>query len=563
MRRAAPLLSALLAVSACRPDPAPTRPPTPPTQARAPGVWTLEGMAAGAVKMPDLGHTARKVTTSSREAQSFFDQGLALAFGFNHDEAARSFAKAAALDPKCAMCWWGTAYVLGPNYNIPMLPDRAQAAWDAITKAQEVADDATPVERALVQALAQRYVGPTYLDPVAMQPYNEAYANAMREVAKAHPDDLDVQALFAESAMNVNPWKLWQPDGTPAPGTEEIVATLEGVLARDPQHVGANHFYIHAIEASAHPEKAEASADRLGALAPGAGHLVHMPAHVYQRVGRYADASEANRRAIDSDEGYLSRVDPPGYYGFYVGHNYGFLAYSASMEGRSAEALAAAKTSTERIPMEVVCGMPGMDFFLSEPLLVMVRFGLWSDILAVPAPAQRHQVMSGLWHHARGMALAATGDLAAAQAEVDAIRKIRGALPEEMLADLNPARSVLDVSLKVLEAKMAEVGHASEAIDLWQQAVALEDTLAYAEPADWFYPVRHYLGAALLEAGRAQEAEAVYREDLRRNPKNGWALFGLWQSLKAQKKAKAAKEVRAQFEAAWARADIELTRSAF
>lgn len=460
------------------------------------------------------------------------------------------------------MCWWGAAYTLGPNYNIPMLPDRAEAAWDAVQRAKAAASGASPVEQALVESISKRYAGPQYLEPPAMQPYNEAYAAAMRDVAKRFPDDLDVQVLFAEAMMNVNPWKLWTPAGDPAPGTEEIVATLEGVLAKAPDHVGANHYYIHAIEASNHPEKAIASADRLGTMVPGAGHLVHMPAHIYQRVGRYADASKANRKAIESDEAYLQAVTPPGYYPFYLGHNHGFLAYSASMEGRSEESLKAARAAAQSIPKDVVCGMPGMDFFLSEPLLVMVRFGKWEQILAEPAPDPKYQVLTALWHHAHGTALAATGKADEAQRDLDAIAAVRKELPGDLVAGLNTGGHVLDLAAKILQARIA-AARGDDPIALLREAVALEDALAYNEPSDWFYPVRHSLGAALLEKGKPAEAEAVYRADLERNPGNGWALFGLWKALEAQKKTAAAKKAEEQFRAAWANADFELQRSAF
>lgn len=525
--------------------------------------WSLDALATGAVALPDLGEHQRVVTTQSAEAQAFFNQGLALTYGFNHDEAARSYAKAGSLDPSCAMCWWGAAYTMGPNYNMPMLADRAAAAWDALQRAQQAAAGASPVEQALVAALAKRYKGPEYVDPVAMQPFNQAYADAMRDVAKQFPEDMDVQVLFAEALMNLNPWKLWTPAGDPEPGTEEIVATLESVLAEMPEHPGANHYYIHAIEASKQPEKGEPAADRLGSLVPGAGHVVHMPAHIYQRVGRYADASEANRRAIEADQRYLDTVEPPGYYEFYLAHNYGFLAYSASMEGRSAESIEASRKSAHQMPHDVVCGMPGMDFFQAEPLLVLVRFGRWDQLLAEPKPDPKYQVLTALWHHAHGMALAATGAPAEAKADLVAIQGIEKSIPEEMLAGLNSGRMVLELAAKVLEARIAQAEQSTDVIALWEVAVSLEDQLAYNEPADWFYPTRHYLGAALLDAGKPKAAIDVYQADLDRNPRNGWALFGLWQALVADKQDTKAKHTKVEFEEAWSRADIELTRTAY
>ena len=565
----------VLFLGGCASAPAATRPVTPapaavvkapvaePAQAAVDDkVWTLKKLASGATLLGNLGSVHRTVTTRSPEAQKFFDQGLALTYGFNHDEAARSFARAAELDPSCALCFWGAAYTLGPNYNVPMLADRAGAAWEAIQAAQKNAAAASDVEKGLIAALAKRYSGPTYIEPPAMQPFNEAFALAMNEVAGRFPEDLDVQTLAAEAAMNVNPWKLWAADGEPAAGTPEIVARLENVLSRDPQHAGANHYYIHAVEASKHPEKAVPSADRLPQLVPAAGHIVHMPAHIYQRVGRYADASRANAAAVQADEAYLAKVKAPGYYPMYTAHNHGFLAYSAAMEGRSEVSLSAARGAATAMPRDMVCGMPGMDFFLSEPLLVLVRFGRWEDVLKEPAPDAKYQVLTALHQHARGMALAATGKLDEARAAVQAIRATQAALPNELLAGLNEGRLVLDLAATVVEARIAEAARAPEAITLWKSAVALEDKLAYNEPADWFYPTRHYLGALLLDRGNAKEAEAVYRDDLARNPDNGWALFGLAKALRAQRKAAAA-QTDVAFQRAWKDADVKLTRSAF
>jgi tetratricopeptide (TPR) repeat protein len=560
MKRAHLSLFVVVSLVACG-DRAIRHADTAPPEPRQEGVWTLSGLARGAVLLPDLGGH-RRAASNQPLAQAFFDQGLTLTFGFNHDEAARSYARAAELDPLCTMCYWGVALTLGPNYNMPMLPERARAAWDALTRAQLLAVEATPVEAALVSALARRYPGPNYVEPDKMKPYTIAYAGMMREVARTFPDDLDVQVLFAESLMNIDPWKLWTPEGQPAPQTKEIVGILESVLARAPDHPGANHYYIHAVEASADPGRAIAAADRLGSLVPGAGHLVHMPAHIYQRVGRYADAAESNRRAIAADLKYLATVTPPGYYPFYVSHNFGFLAYATSMLGRGAESLAAAREAAEHMPHDIVCGMPGMDFFWSEPLMVMVRFGWWEQVLAEPKPAERHMTLVALWHHARGMARAARGELPEAMAEAAEIRTILEKIPEKQLAGLNSGRMVLELAAQVVEARTAEVAHAPDAIARWEQAVALEDRLAYNEPADWFYPVRHYLGAALLDAGRGRDAEQVFRDDLRKNPNNGWALFGLWQALVVQQRTEEATAAQLQFNSAWRHADLEMMRPA-
>jgi tetratricopeptide (TPR) repeat protein len=557
-----PSILLLLALScggaqrAAAPPAAPPAAPSPPAEPSP-----IAPLAKGAQLFPDLGALHKKVTASP-EAQAYFDQGLRLNYGFNHDEATRSFAQGAELDPRCAMCFWGAALTMGPNYNVPMLPDRAQAAWAALQRARSLAPTTTPVEQALIGALAARYQGPEPLDPAAMQPFTVAYAEAMRKVAHQFPDDLDVQVLFAESLMDVNPWHLWTADGQPAPGTEEIVATLEGVLARAPGHPGANHYYIHAVEASPHPEKAVAAADRLAGLIPGAGHIVHMPAHIYQRVGRYTDAATANEHAVAVDQSYLAKTQPPGYYPMYLGHNYGFLAFAESMRGRGASALAAAQAVQKAVPAGMIDMMPGMDFFVSEPILVMVRFGMWTALLAAPKPDPKYLVLTGLWLHGHGMALAATGQLAAAAADLDALRRLTASAPAELQAGMNAAQAVLGLAGKILEARLATLHKDKRALALWAEAVALEDKLSYDEPNDWFYPVRHYQGAALLAAGRAAEAEAVYREDLRRNPGNGWSLFGLAQALKKQRKPQAA-AVEAQFVKAWADADVKLTATAF
>ena len=532
-------------------------PPSPAVPA------SVVALAQGAQVFEDLGPLSRPVGTTSPEAQRYFDQGLRLAYGFNHDEATRSFARAAELDPGCAACLWGVAWTLGPNYNVPMLPDRAQAAWDALQAARERADRARPVERALIVALATRYTGPQPVDPPSQQPMNEAFANAMRDVARAHPEDDDVQVIFAESLMDTNPWRLWSLDGKPAPGTEEIIATLEAVLSRNATHPGANHYYIHALEASTKPDRAVPSAERLAALMPGAGHIVHMPAHIFQRVGRYADASEANRRAVRADDTYLSRTRAPGYYPMYLGHNHGFLSYSASMLGRSEESLRAARASTKAIPPEMLDMMPGMDFFASEPLLVMVRFGKWKEILAEPRPAEKYPTLTGLWLHARGMALASTGRTREAQATVRELRTLATKMPAELMAGNNPAPAMCRLGADAIEARIAEKSRKwKPAITAWQRAVTQQDGFAYNEPADWFYPMRHYLGAALLDARKPKDAEAVFREDLRRNPGNGWALYGLATSLAAQGRKDEAAATRKQFEEAWKDADITLTRAA-
>jgi tetratricopeptide (TPR) repeat protein len=518
--------------------------------------------ADGAALIDGLGDHHRAVTTSSEDAQAYFDQGLRLTYGFNHDEATRSFAMAAKLDGDCAMCWWGVALTLGPNYNVPMLPDRAAAAWDAMTNAKRAAAKGSAVEQALIGALAARYKGPEPLDPPSMQPFNEAYAAAMRKVAKQFPDDLDVQALFASSMMELNPWKLWDAAGNAAPGTDEIVAVLKGVIERAPNHPGANHYLIHAVEASKHPEDGVAAADRLaGGLMPAAGHIVHMPAHIYQRVGRYTDASAANRAAIEADNAYLAKMKAPGYYPMYLAHNHGFLAFSASMLGRSEESLAAARAAHEALPEGMIDMMPGMDFFVAEPLMVMVRFGKWDALLAEPRPKAQYAIWTGLWLHAHGMALAATGKLDDADKDLAELSALAKSVPAEVIAGQSPGPTLLGVAAAVLDARIAEARKDKGALEKWRAAVVLEDTLPYDEPADWFYPIRHWYGAALLAAGKAKDAEAVFKEDLARNPNNGWALEGLAVAQKKLKKTKDAAATEKKRKAAWKDADITLTTS--
>jgi tetratricopeptide (TPR) repeat protein len=388
-----------------------------------------------------------------------------------------------------------------------------------------------------------------------------AYAEAMRGVAAKFDADLDVQTLFAESMMDVNPWKLWGHDGKPAPGTEEILATLDKVLQRDPNHPGANHYFIHSIEASPHPDRGLPEADRLGGMMPGAGHLVHMPAHIYQRVGRYADASAANARAAATDLAYMKRAKPPGYYPMYLAHNYGFLSFSASMEGRSADSVKAADEAAKALPPEMIDMMPGMDFFIAEPFLARVRFAKWDELLAAPRPAAKYPVLTGFWLHGHGMALAAKGKLDQARAEQAELAKLATTVPADLTAGNNAARDVLAVAAKILEARIAEAAKSKQTLALWAEAVKLLDGLSYSEPDDWFYSVRTFEGAALMAAGKAKEAEAVYRADLHQHPKNGWALFGLSQSLRAQKKGKEEAAAKAEFEQAWKTADVKLTAS--
>jgi tetratricopeptide (TPR) repeat protein len=551
------------ATASSQTTPTPQTQPTPPP---SPGP-TLAQWAEGAQLFDNLGSYSRKITTSSADAQAYFNQGLRLIYGFNHDEAARAFAKAILADPACAMCYWGAGESLGPNYNMPAMPDRWKVLWEAVQGAQKNAEHATPVERALIGALAKRYSGPEPLPPEKMAQPNVTYANAMRDVAKQFADDDDVQVFFAEALMTANPWKLWGVDGKAAPGTDEIIATLETVLARNSSHPGANHYYIHAVEASPHPERAVAVAERLPGLMPGAGHIVHMPAHIFQRVGRYADAGAANVAGAQVDVAYVAKAKPPqwAYYtGMYLAHNYQFLAYASSMRGRAVEALQAARNMRATVPDEVLHMGLGVDWYAAEPWFVMERFGRWNDILAEPAPDAKLFGLSAAYHFARASAFAAIGRIDDANSEKQQLDAIAAATPPDAPAGLNVAKDLIGVASAVANARIALAqGQRDAALAALRDAAAKEDLLAYDEPADWFVPVRHLLGAELLKANRAAEAEAVFRDDLQRHPNNGWALFGLTQALRAQNKAADAAPVDQQLTAAWKDADITLTAAAF
>lgn len=532
---------------------------------KPPELVTVADWARGAQIFDGLGSFHRTVTTSSPEAQRYFDQGMRFVWAFNHDEATRSFARAAQIDPACALCYWGVALTLGPNYNMPTMAEaRARAGWDALRKAQASAPKATPVEQALIGALAARYAGPEALDPTNSAPRLSAYVEAMREVARQYPHDNDVQTLFAEALMNTNPWKLWNEDGSPGPGTPEIVERLKAVLATDPGHPGANHYLIHAVEASRNPEQALASAEALKAMMPGAGHLVHMPSHIMQRVGRYEEAAEANRLGAAADLAYLKLTAPPDYYPMYLVHNYQFLAFAAAMEGRSAEAIAATRAARGAMPDTMLVSMPGLDWSIGYLYDSLVRFGRWDEMLGEPTPDRNLAGLSISFHQARAIALAAKGRTTEAEQELRSSEALIAAAPGDAAQGMNPARSVYDIGQHKAAARLvAAKGNRNEGIALLVQATALEDKLSYNEPEDVFFPVRHMLGAMLLDAGRAGEAESVFREDLRRHPKNGWALTGLKAALVAQKRLGELGQIDAELHDAWAHADQKIERASY
>jgi len=518
----------------------------------------------------NLGNHHHPITTLSPLAQRYFDEGLTLTFGFNHAEAVRSFRDAAALDPRCAMCHWGVALALGPNINAPMDPAAVPEAHAAIRQATALASGADPAERAYIAALATRYAAEPVADRADL---DLAYADAMRALARQYPDDLDAATLAAEALMDLSPWAYWTKDGQSTAYTGEIVSILESVLARAPDHVGANHFYIHAVEASQAPERALPSAERLERLSPGAGHLVHMPGHVYWRVGRYSDAVRVNEQAIGVDEATLRRgvtgADRGShtYYALaYYPHNIHFLFAAAHTEGRGALALQAARKLVDSIPAEAYAVAPALEDFRPMPLFALVRFGRWGEILSEPRPAEQLQYATGIWHWARGLAYLRTGQLDAAEGEharLDAIARTE-AMQALTLASFPKAATLLDVASNVLAGELAGArGDTAAMLAHLTSAVAAQDELAYIEPPAWFYPVRHNLGAALLDAGRDADAEAVYREDLRQYPNNGWSLFGLARSLRAQGKLAEADEAQWRFDEAWQRADVTLTASRF
>ena len=515
--------------------------------------------ASAAPAQPPLtyGQHHHPIRASNPEAQKMFDQGMAQAYGFNHEAAIRSFERASELDPRAPMPHWGRAWALGPNYNMDIDDPRAKAAYDAITKARSLALE-QDVERAYIDALAVRYSPDMKADRAALA---RAYSRAMGELSRGHPDDLDAAALYAESLMNLTPWKLWTLDGKPNTNTEEIVRILESVLQRSPNHLGANHYYIHAVEASGAPGRALPSAARLAALAEQSGHLLHMPAHIYARTGDHAGAANANAAGAAADRRYLV-TDPNGLYGMmYYSHNLHFLADSHMMQGRFADALQAGNQVAEHLGPHAAM-MPMVESMIVTPLNVFMRFGRHDEILALSEPPADRPVQRAWRRFARGVALARLGRVDEASAERTALGNAMTAVPEAALfggSGLTSARSVLDVAALVLDARIAAArSHRELAITLWQKAVAAADTLPYDEPPIWFYPIRESLGAALLVVGRPADAERVFREDLVRHPRNARALFGLHDALVQQGKTADAAWVKREFEQAWKNADTTL-----
>ncbi len=512
-----------------------------------------------APELSGLGTWQFPVSTKVARAQLFFNQGLRLLYGFNHPESLRAFREAARLDPALAMAYWGQAIALGPNLNAPLTPENAAAALAAIDKARSLAKSAAPIERALIEAQARRFTA----DGADRKSLDLAYADAMRGVADAFNDHADVQTLFADALMNTMPWDYWQKDGGPKPDTSIALTALERVLARHPGHPGANHYHIHLLEASNDPDRAVASADRLGALMPAAGHMVHMPSHIYLRVGRYAEAGEANERAIVADEDYLAQCQAQGLYPIsYYPHNVHFLWAAATFEGRSAVAIAAARKVAEKVPHHHAGAVVWTADFPVTPLLSFARFGRWTEVLTSPEPPAHDPYARGLWHYARAMAYTARGQQDRAQAEVARVETLIGHEAFTTKFKDTPFAQILTIAARMAAGEMAaRDGRFEDAIAKLQEAVAIEDGLPYNEPPFWHHPPRQVLGAVLLDAGRASDAERVYREDLVRFRENGWSLFGLARSLEAQGKKAEAADADRRFRKAWARADITLTSS--
>lgn len=532
-------------------------PAAPPASPASAGAAALPAVSADD---PGFGRHHHAIHTTSADAQRAFDRGFDFVFGFNHEEAAKAFAKAAELDPSAAMPLWGVAWAIGPNYNLDIDDARSKQAYDAMQKAVTLAKDGPPEERAYVEAMAIRFSPDPKADRAALA---RQYSERMGAVMRQYPDDLDAATLYAESLMNLKAWKLWTPDGAPADRTEEIVRVLEGVLARDPNHLGANHYYIHTVEASPSPARALASADRLRTLAPAAGHLVHMPAHILARTGDHEGAARANLAGAEADRAFLAGKPADNFYGMaYYTHNLHFLADSEMMQGRYAEAgRAAADLNTRLAPHTAM--MPMGESMVAMRYSVPLRFAKHDDALAMPAPPADHPVEAAWYHFMRGVSFARTGKTDEAMKAKAAMQAAAAAVPDTALfggTGLESATTILSLAGVVLDARLAWArGAKPEAIALWRKAVGLADAVPYDEPPIWFYPVRESLGAALLLSGDAAGAEQVFREDLVRFPRNPRSLFGLHESLVAQQKTADAAWVKRAFDAAWARADGPLT----
>lgn len=511
----------------------------------------------------DVGQVHKKVTTASDEAQMWFDRGLGLAYGFNHEEAIVCFERVVEIDPGCAMGYWGKAYALGPNYNNVEMEDAAsQAAHEAIRLAVEKMDAATDVEKALILALQQRYAWPAPADRTELE---QAYAGAMREVWAAYPEDADVVALTGEALMMLRPWELWSPEGEPAPETPEIRQVLEAGLRHAPNHPALNHLYIHTMEAGPEVFKATTAAETIETLTPGLGHLIHMASHIYLWTGRYDDLIRVNQRAVEVDRAFVEHAGRENFYTLYRLHNYHFVAYGAMFAGRREVALAAARTLIAETPDALLEQFPDfLDVFIGTPYHVMVRFGMWDEILAEPEPQGELFAARAIWRYARGIALAALGRVDEAVQEQQAFLQARDAVPESRQLFNNQVKRILSVATEVLAGEVEyRKGNYDVAFDHLREAVALDERLNYDEPWGWMEPARHALGALLTEQGRSEEAVAVYEANLARYPNNGWALHGLAEGLRKLGRTEEAAGAQARFDAAWADSDTIILGSCF
>ena len=503
-----------------------------------------------------LGNYSFKIATKSAAAQEAFNRGLIWAYSFGHFAAEQEFRKALAAEPDCAMAWWGIALVNGPHINFPFVPpDKAAHAWEAITNAQRLAFNCSPLEQSFIAALSKRYANP---QPEDRAPLDQAYADSMRALWKANPKNPDTASLFAEAAMDLHPWNYWS-EGKPQPWTDEIVSALESALQLAPQHPGANHYYIHIVEASATPSRGLVAADRLRKLVPDSSHMVHMPSHIYARVGQWDDAALANRSAMKADARYRAAFPRPGFYGMYMAHNAHFLAYVSMMQGRSAQSIALANDVVSGIPPDFLKDfaaiVDGYMIFRSEALM---RFGRWEEILKEPKPAKDFPLATALWHYTRGVAHTALGHADEARHERELLQMATTNVPPDSTKGNNSASNLLAIAALTLDGEaLAKDNKFDDAIAKLREAIVHEDKLTYDEPPDWIQPVRHTLGAVLLRAGRAPEAEAVYRADLKTYPENGWSLMGLRDALAAQGRTSEAAAVDKRFRKQWAAADIK------
>ena len=521
---------------------------------------------AGAPLFEGMGDYHMPITTADPDAQRYFDQGMVLAFGFNHAESIRSFRAAQTLDPRCAMCFWGEALATGPNINVTnngkavMAPAERVSARAAIDAALALIDGITPKEQDWIRALDARYDGQS---DTSRDPLDRAWADALAVMAERYPDDTTVASVYAEALMNTMPWDYWGPNGEAKPDTQAVIASLEAVMAADPNHPLALHLYIHALEASSNAAKAEAAADRLADLVPGSGHLVHMPSHIYFRVGRYQDSAVANIRAAEVDEAYIAQCNAQGFYpALYYPHNIHFLWASATMQGQSALSLDSARRVVANVRVEQVEQFPTIQFFRTVPMLSLVRFARWEEILAEPEPYEPFAFARAIWHYGRGVAHAALGDAEAALTELAAIEALEPEVDEIFMGNVYPARDLLGIAKSLLIGEVAyRSGDAAAAVLAFEEAVSLQDALPYTEPPFWYYPTRQSLGAALLASDRVAEAQAVFEADLEQYPMNGWSMFGLAEALRRQGDNTAAAEVTARFETVWQFADVSLKTS--